>query len=64
VVSSTTTPISASSTAGTISPGSQITLLLTITTTGSNAAPYVSGTQYTISIYLPGYTTSIKLVAQ
>jgi hypothetical protein len=56
--------IGAYSDQGTVAPGSQITLLLTITTSNTTPAPFASGNQYTINILLPGYTTSIKLTAQ
>jgi hypothetical protein len=56
--------IGASSVSGTVQPGGQVTLLLTITTSNSTPAPFTSGTQYTVNVYLPGYTTSLKLVAQ
>ena len=49
-------------TSGTIAPGQQVSLIATMTTTGTN--PVVSGNSYTLNVLFGGSSTSVKVTAQ
>ena len=49
-------------TSGTVAPGQQVSLIATMTTTGTN--PVVSGGSYTINILFGASSTSFKLTAE